>query len=88
MEDFEEKVRSGYYRLVRENNYLRKNAGLEQVPETFGVDLERYLFANGVPAKYVGKVGNYCYREGHSSGEEEIFNVALDMLEIFVENPW
>lgn len=84
-ENFEEVARSGYYRLQRENAYHRQRNGLERDPgsDTFDVDLEAWLLFCGVPERYVAKVARFAYQEGHSSGEEEILNVAYGLLEIF-----
>jgi len=82
--DFEETVRSGYYRKQRDLEYYETKGNLPRTAsDTFQEDFRVWLSGQGIPRRYVEKVAQYAYEQGHSSGEEEILNVAYGLVEIF-----
>lgn len=75
LDDFPNDVRAGKYELQEK----------PWISEDFWFDFHNWLEANGVPKKYVSKVGSYAWQEGHGCGLYEVVNCAGDLIEIFKE---
>jgi hypothetical protein len=88
--DFESRVRTNFYA-----SKLPYGPSLDQrvayrddsnrLTSEFFADFNAYLLENGVPKKYVAKVANYAWQEGHSSGLYQVLNQSYGLIEIFKE---
>lgn len=76
LDDFPDDVRAGVYDL----------SVSPWLSEDFWPDFHKWLEANGVPKKYVSKVGSYAWQEGHGCGLYEVVNCSYDLIDIFQEN--
>ncbi len=84
--DFETDVQRNYYAWIQDQRWLnRKNPEvLNTLPvNNFHQDFTDYLIRMGVPVQYASKVASYAWQEGHSSGYQNVLNVAGDLIEIF-----
>lgn len=54
-----------------------------EIHAQFMEDLKKYLMEKGVPEQYAPKVAIRAYQDGHANGYHEVFNCALNLLEIF-----
>jgi intein/homing endonuclease len=64
--DFEEDVRSGYYKISAE----------------FFEDFEKWLLEQGVPSNKVKKVKSFCWMKGHSDGYSEVLSYSYDVIDL------
>lgn len=86
--DFEKKVRSNAYntKLPYGPTAAEKEAHTkddDDLNEKFMADAKAYCIEQGVPEKYVAKVVNLAWQDGHSSGYSEVLNCLYGLIGIF-----